>query len=81
MSLVRTNATKVFVVCIYTIAALAVFIYNDKVNFKIGLVLALGNAVGAWFSSRLSVRKGDGFIRVFLVIMVAIMAVKLWFFK
>ncbi len=81
MSLVRTNATKVFVVCIYTIAALAVFIYNDKVNFKIGLVLALGNAIGAWLSSRLSVKKGDGFIRVFLVIMVAIMAVKLWFFK
>ncbi len=81
MSLVRTNATKVFVVFIYTIAALAIFIYNDKVNFKIGLVLALGNALGAWISSRLSVKKGDGFIKVFLLIMIAIMAVKLWFFK
>ena len=31
MDLVRTNATKVAVVCIYTIAALIVFIVNDKV--------------------------------------------------
>jgi len=81
LSLVRTNATKVFIVCIYTIAALAVFIYNDKVNFKIGLVLALGNALGAWISSRLSVKKGDGYVKIFLVIMIAVMAVKLWFFK
>jgi hypothetical protein len=80
MSLVRTNATKVFVVFIYTISALVVFIVNDKVNFQIGLILAIGNASGAWFSSRLSVKKGDGFIRYFLIVMVSIMAVKLWFF-
>lgn len=80
MSLVRANATKVFVVFIYTIAALAVFILNDKVDFKIGFILAIGNATGAWVSSRLSVKKGDGFIRYFLVVMVSIMAIKLWFF-
>lgn len=80
MSLVRTNATKVFVVFLYTIAALAVFVYHDKVNFKIGLVLAIGNAAGAWISSRFSVKKGDGFIKTFLIVMVSIMAVKLWFF-
>lgn len=81
MSLVRTNATKVFVVFIYSLAALVVFILSDKVNFKIGLTLAIGNATGAWISSRLSVKKGDGFIRIFLIVMVAAMAVKLWFFK
>ncbi len=81
MSLVRTNATKVFVVFIYSLAALVVFILSDKVNFKIGLILALGNATGAWISSRLSVRKGDGFVRTFLIIMVTILAIKLWFFE
>lgn len=80
MSLVRANATKVAVVFIYTLAALVVFIFNDKVIWKVGLVLALGNGVGAWFSSRISVKKGDGFIKTFLVVMVIIMAVKLWFF-
>jgi len=81
MSLVRANATKVAVVFIYTLSALAVFLYNDKVLWKVGLVLAIGNGTGAWFSSRISVRKGDNFIKIFLVVMVVIMAIKLWFFN
>ncbi|MBC2840420.1 sulfite exporter TauE/SafE family protein [Robiginitalea sp. SC105] len=80
MNLVRVNATKVAVVCIYTVAALVVFILNDKVVWKVGLVLALGNMLGAWVSSRFSVRQGDGYIKGFLIAMVLVMAVKLWFF-
>ena len=81
INLVRTNATKVFVVLIYSVAALIVFILNDKVDFKIGLILAIGNASGAWISSRLSVKKGDGFIRKFLIVMIGALAIKLWFFQ
>ena len=80
MSLVRANATKVAVVCIYTLSALVVFILNDKVNWAVGFVLAIGNAIGAWIASRVSVNKGDGFIKTFLLVVVAIMAIKLWFF-
>ena len=80
LALVRTNATKVAVVFIYTLAALVVFALNDKVIWKVGLVLALGHGLGAWFSSRISVDKGDGYIKIFLVGMVLVMAVKLWFF-
>ena len=43
MNLVRSNATKVAVVFVYMLAALAVFVLNDKVDWKIGLVLAIGN--------------------------------------
>jgi len=80
MTLVRANATKVAVVFIYMLSALVVFALNDKVNWTIGLILALGNAAGAWIASRYSVKKGDKFIRLFLIIMVGVMAVKLWFF-
>jgi uncharacterized membrane protein YfcA len=80
LSLVRTNATKVAVVFIYTLAALLVFALNDKVIWEVGLVLAIGNMLGAWFSSRISVDKGDGYIKIFLIGMVLVMAVKLWFF-
>ena len=38
MTLVRANATKVVVVLIYTLAALTVFILNDKVIWDVGLV-------------------------------------------
>ena len=81
MSLVRANATKVAVVFLYTLSALAVFIFNDKVNWLVGFTLAIGNGTGAWLSSRLSVAKGDGFIKTFLIVMVSVMAIKLWFFN
>jgi uncharacterized membrane protein YfcA len=81
MSLVRANATKVAVVLIYTLAALVVFVLNDKIIWEVGLILAIGNGSGAWMASRVSVDKGDGFIKTFLVVMVVIMAVRLWFFN
>ncbi|MEO1011580.1 MAG: sulfite exporter TauE/SafE family protein [Bacteroidota bacterium] len=81
MTLVRANATKVVIVFVYTLAALVVFIINDKVNWRVGLILALGNGIGAWVASRFSVKKGDGFIKTFLVVMVVAMSIKLWFFN
>lgn len=80
LSLVRSNATKVAVVFIYTLSSLAVFMYNDKIIWKVGLILAIGNGTGAWTASRVSVNKGDGFIKIFLIVMVVAMAIKLWFF-
>jgi len=80
MSLVRTNATKAVVVLFYMTASLLVFAFYDKVNWEMGLILALGNGAGAWVASRFSVRKGDGFIKAFLVVSVIAMAIKLWFF-
>jgi uncharacterized membrane protein YfcA len=80
MNLVRVNATKVVVVFIYTLSALAIFILNDKVNWEVGLILAIGNGLGAWIASRVSVNKGDGFIKSFLVVIIIVMAIKLWFF-
>ena len=80
MSLVKANATKVTIAGIYTGAAIVLFALNDKINWSYGFFLAFGNMIGAWISSRLAVKKGDGYIKVFLIVMVSIMAVKLWFF-
>ena len=80
MNLVRVNATKVAAVCVYTLAAVAGFVFNDKVNWLVGCILAIGQGSGAWIASRFSVKKGDGFIKAFLIIMVVAMAIRLWFF-
>ncbi len=80
LSLIKSNATKVAVVCIYTIAAVAMFAYHDKINWKYGLILAIGNASGAWISSRWSVKKGDDTIKKIVIAMICVLAVKLWFF-
>ena len=81
LSLVKSNATKAVVIIIYMSGALAVFILNDKVNWSMGLTMAIGTSLGAWFTSRYSVKKGDGFVKIFLVVVVGIMAIKLWFFS
>ncbi len=81
LSLIKSNATKAVVISIYMAGAIVIFIINDKINWSVGLTMAIGNALGAWFSSRFSVNKGDKFVKIFLVVVVVIMAVKLWFFN
>jgi len=80
-SLVKTNSAKVFIALVYTSAALAVFIYNDIIDWQYGIVLAAGNSLGGWVTSRWSVKKGDKWIRWFLIVTVTAMAVKLWFYS
>jgi hypothetical protein len=80
ISLVKSNAIKVIVALIFTVSAVAVFAYNGKINWKLGLILAIGNSVGGWLASRWSVNKGDVLVKKFLIVMVVIMAIKLWFF-
>jgi len=78
MGLVKSNAVKAVVVFIYTIGALAIFAFDNQINYLYGFVLAFGNASGGWIASRWSVKKGDGIVKVFLLIMVIAMAIKLW---
>lgn len=79
-TLVKTNSAKVLVVFIYTLSSLGVFIWEGVIDWKYGLTLAVGNSAGAWIASRWSVKKGDKWVKRFLVVMVFILAVKLWFF-
>lgn len=76
-SLVYVNMHKVLIVLIYTIPALAIFIWNDKVDWFFGLSLAAGNAFGAWWAARFAVKNGDKIVRYVLVVAIAIMILKL----
>ena len=78
-SLVKTNSAKVFVALIYTLSAVAVFIYEDAINWAYGLTLAFGNAIGGWLTSRWSVKVGDKWIKRVLVVTVTGLAISLWF--
>ena len=80
MDLIRVNATKVAVAFIYTIGALVTFALSGHIEWKYGLALASGNASGAFFASRYSVKKGEGIIKAVMTVMVVAMSIKLWFF-
>jgi len=81
MSLVKTNAIKVFVVFFYTVAALAVFIWKGVIYWEYGLSLAIGNSTGAWLTSRWSVKVPEKIIKRILAITVTGLAIKLWFYS
>ena len=80
MNLVKVNATKSIVILIYTAAAFLIFLYNDLVNFPYGISIALGTLYGGWKASVISVERGEGIIKVFMIISLIIISVKLWFF-
>jgi len=77
MSLVKINSLKLFIVFIYISSSLVVFIIHGKVDWILGLTLAIGNALGAYLGSNFAVSKGDKWIRVFIVIAILSMSAKL----
>ena len=56
--LVRANAVKVAIVLCFTAAALLVFVRNGQVRWDVGLILAIGNVIGAWLGARVAVERG-----------------------
>jgi len=80
MNLVRVNATKVAVVFVYSVGALITFAVSDNVHWLYGFCLAAGTSLGAWMASRYSVKKGEGVIKIVMLVMVIAMSIKLWFF-
>jgi uncharacterized membrane protein YfcA len=78
LDLVRVNMHKVFIILIYTIPALFVFFFTHNVDLKLGVALGAGNALGAWWSAKISVRKGEVVIRIVLIVAILIMALKLF---
>ena len=77
ISLVRVNMHKVFIICLYTIPALAVFIWTGNVNWVYGIILAAGMALGGWWGAKIAVRGGEKVIRIILAAAILIMAAKL----
>ncbi|RLD42680.1 MAG: sulfite exporter TauE/SafE family protein [Bacteroidetes bacterium] len=72
--LVKANAIKVFIVLLYVPFSLAVFIYNDQVNYLYGFTLAIGNVLGALIASKLAIKNGANFVRWVIVVVVALTA-------
>jgi uncharacterized membrane protein YfcA len=77
-SLVKVNFYKLIIVMVYTIPAIIIFAFNDKIDWVLGLSLAAGNMLGAWVAAHVTVKKGDGLIRYVLAGAIVLMAIKLF---
>ena len=76
-TLVRANMHKAFIVMIYTIPALLVFVWNDNIDWGLGLALGAGNAVGAYVGANLSVKKGEAIVRKVMFVAIIVIVLKL----
>ena len=79
-SLKNANAIKIFVAMVYVACSIFIFIINDAINWKFGLILAIGNTIGGWIGTQVVINKGEQWIKVLLIIVVIAMSIKLWFF-
>jgi uncharacterized membrane protein YfcA len=66
--LIKANALKLFIVLIYNSFALMVFILNGQVDFKFGLIVGIGNMLGAFIGTRVAVKYGPKLARIILMI-------------
>jgi uncharacterized membrane protein YfcA len=76
--LIRANALKLLIVALYTPFVLVIFIYNGQVNFLWGIILGIGNMIGAWLATKFAVSWGPKVIRYILLTMILISAIKLF---
>ncbi len=79
LDLVRVNMHKVFIGACYTVVTLAIYASRGQVNWLVGLVLAVGNALGAYLGSVMTLKKGERWIRIVFNIALVAMAIKLLF--
>jgi len=69
-NLVQANALKVFLVFLYAPVVLIIFLINGKVDLFVALFAIIGNTIGGLIGANLVIKKGAGFVRVFLVIII-----------
>ena len=72
--LIKANAIKVMIVFLYIPFTLFVFISNDIINYKFGLVLAVGQVIGAYVGAKVAVKWGAGFVRWLMIIVILVLS-------
>ncbi|HRY32526.1 MAG TPA: sulfite exporter TauE/SafE family protein [Bacteroidales bacterium] len=68
--LLRANAVKVWIVLLYVPFNLVIFMVYGQVDYRYGLVHAIGNIIGAWLATRFAVNWGVNFVRWVLILVI-----------
>ncbi len=76
VDLIRVNMHKVLIVTIYNLPVLLVFVLSGKVEWFYAIALSVGNAIGAWISVKLAIKKGEKVVKIVLILAIILMATK-----
>ena len=77
--LIEATAIKLVVVMVYTVGALAIFIFYDQVHWQLGLVMGIGQALGGWMGGRFAATSPNApvWIRRLLIAVILVAALEL----
>ena len=75
--LIKANALKVMIILLYTPFALVIFMLNNQVDYKLGLILAIGSMIGAFAGTKVAVSWGPKFVRIVLLVVISVSALEL----
>jgi uncharacterized membrane protein YfcA len=78
----QANLIKLVIVLIFTLFVLPVFVFCEKVNWPIGVLMAIGQGIGAWLAARYATRvpNANVWIRRLLIVLVSVGIVKFLMF-
>ncbi|OFX23026.1 MAG: hypothetical protein A2033_16450 [Bacteroidetes bacterium GWA2_31_9] len=78
IDIIKANVLKVIIIGFYTLVAIPIFIYNKQVNFELGILLAVGNVIGAFVAAKAAIKWGAKFVQYILLATIIISAIKLF---
>ncbi|KAF7598930.1 MAG: hypothetical protein CGU29_09775 [Candidatus Dactylopiibacterium carminicum] len=77
INMLQASASAKFVNLATNLAALIYFFSHEGVLWQLGLTMAVANIAGAQTGSHIALNRGNGFVRVLLLIMVSVLFVRL----
>ena len=79
-NIIDSNAVKSFVVAIYTIVVIAIFQWKGLIDWKFGLILAIGQTVGGYWAANFAsqYKKADLWAYRLLVVIVILAIIKIF---
>lgn len=75
--IIEANAVKLFVVLVYTAIVLAIFHFQGMVDWKIGGVIALGQAAGGWIAAQFASKSAKANLWAYRLLVLIIILVVL----
>lgn len=75
-SIIESNGVKAVVIMLYTSLVIAIFQWKGLIDWEVGLVLAVGQLIGAWLAATFATKYSwAGVVAYILVVLVVIAAI------
>jgi uncharacterized membrane protein YfcA len=80
LTVLESTATKIIPWFFLSISSLIIFANKGIINYKMGVVMMMGMAIGAYFGAHVALKKGNLWVKRLFIFFVIISVVKLFFF-